>query len=193
MKPIKAIFAVAALLFILSACASEVSRTTEPLPTAIPPAADTPTPPTATPPAATPTTATPTATATPVPTPTPTPAPTATPLPTPTPLPTVTPIPPLDPLPAVVTSEIPHVFVGKVTIGGVTAIDNTDVSVWLAEFDAPIGTGITSGGNYTVLANQHGSQSFVGQFLIFKVNGLNTAQTAVWQKGGATILDLSLN
>ncbi len=191
MKPIKAIFAVAALLFILSACASEVSRTTEPLPTAIPPAADTPTPPTVTP------TATPTATPTPVPaptpTPTPTPAPTATPLPTPTPLPTVTPIPPLDPLPAVVTSEIPHVFVGKVTIGGVTAIDNTDVSVWLAEFDAPIGTGITSGGNYTVLANQHGSQSFVGQFLIFKVNGLNTAQTAVWQKGGATILDLSLN
>ena len=187
MKPIKAIFAVAALLFILSACASEVSRATEPLPTAIPPAADTPTPPTVTP------TATPTATATPVPTPTPTPAPTATPLPTPTPLPTVTPIPPLDPLPAVVTSEIPHVFVGKVTIGGVTAIDNTDVSVWLAEFDAPIGTGITSGGNYTVLANQHGSQSFAGQFLIFKVNGLNTAQTAVWQKGGATILDLSLN
>ena len=191
MKPIKAIFAVAALLFILSACASEVSRITEPLPTAIPPAADTPTPPTPTPPTATPPTATPTATATPVPTPTP--VPTATPLPTPTPLPTVTPIPPLDPLPAVVTSEIPHVFVGKVTIGGVTAIDNTDVSVWLAEFDAPIGTGITSGGNYTVLANQHGSQSFVGQFLIFKVNGLNTAQTAVWQKGGATILDLSLN
>ena len=184
MKPIKAIFAVAALLFILSACASEVSRTTEPLPTAIPPAADTPTPPAVTP----------TATATPAtPVPTPTPVPTATPLPTPTPLPTVTPIPPLDPLPAVVTSEIPHVFVGKVTIGGVTAIDNTDVSVWLAEFDAPIGTGITSGGNYTVLANQHGSQSFVGQFLIFKVNGLNTAQTAVWQKGGATILDLSLN
>ena len=88
---------------------------------------------------------------------------------------------------------MPHVFVGKVTVGGVTATDNTEVSVWLAEFDAPIGTGVTSGGNYTVLANQHGTESFVGRFLIFKINGLKSAETAVWQKGGATILDLSLN
>ena len=182
MKSIKAIFVVTVLLFILSACASEVSRTTEPLPTAIPPATASPTP-----------RPTPTATAIPpVPTPTP-PAPTATPLPTATPFPTVTPVPPLDSLPPVVANEIPHVFVGKVTVGGVTATDNTDVSVWLAEFDAPIGIGVTSGGNYTVLANQHGAQSFVGRFLIFKVNGLNTGETAVWQKGGATILDLSLN
>ncbi len=181
MKSIKAVFAVAVLLLVLSACASEVSRTTEPLPTAIPPT-DTPTP-----------RPIPTATPTPVPTPTPTPVPTATPLPSPTPLPTATPIPPLDPLPPVVASELPHVFVGKVTVGGVTATDGTDVSVWLEEFDAPIGTGTTSGGNYTVLANQHGSQSFVGRFLIFKINGLKTVETAVWQKGGATILDLSLN
>jgi hypothetical protein len=197
MKSIKAIFAVAVLLLVLSACASEVSRTTEPLPTTVPPAADTPTPrPTPTP------TATPTPMPTPMPTPVPTPVPTSTPLPpatllpTPTPLPTATPTPPpLDPLPPRVAdaSMMPHVFVGKVTFNGMPAPDGTEVSVWMAEFDGPIGVGPTSGGSYFVLAHQHGSESFSGRFLLFKVNGTNAEATAVWEKGGADVLDLSVN
>jgi hypothetical protein len=91
------------------------------------------------------------------------------------------------------TSELPHVFVGDVTIDGAPAPDGSDVTVWLARFDAPFGVAITSGGSYSVLANQHGPESFDGQTLIFKVNGQNSGETSVWEKGGATILDLSLN
>jgi hypothetical protein len=90
-------------------------------------------------------------------------------------------------------SMMPHVFVGKVTFNGMPAPDGTEVSVWIAEFDGPIGVGPTSGGSYSVLAHQHGSESFVGRFLLFKVNGTNTETTAVWQRGGANVLDLSVN
>ena len=178
MKLARAIFAVVALLFVFSACASSVSRTTTP-PTPIP-VADTPTP-----------QPRPTATATPPPVPTATPTPVPT--PTPTPLPTPTPKPAPTPLPARDNSELPHVFVGTVTIAGAPAPDGTEVTVWLPEFDAPIGTGTSSGGNYSVLANQHGNRSFGGRTLIFKVNGQDSGETAIWEKGGATILELSLD
>ena len=89
--------------------------------------------------------------------------------------------------------EMPHVFVGKVTYDGMPAPDGTEVSVWIAEFDGPIGVGSTSGGSYSVLAHQHGSESFAGRFLLFKVNGTNAEATEVWQRGGADVLDLSVN
>ena len=88
---------------------------------------------------------------------------------------------------------MPHVFVGSVTIGGVAAPDGTEVTVWLKQYDAPIGAGITSGGNYTVLANQHGLRSFGGRTLIFKVNGEDSGETGIWEMGGGTILELSLD
>ena len=195
MKLAKVFFATMTLLFILAACASEVSRTTTP-PTLVP--ADTPTPrpePTITP------TLVPTPVPTPVPTLVPTlvPTPTATPVPVPTPTATLvpTPTPPAlaqkTPLPERDAHELPHVFVGSVTVDGAPAPDGTEVTVWLVDFDAPIGTGITSGGDYTALANQHGISSFGGRTLILKVNGEDSGETAVWEKGGATILNLSLN
>ena len=114
--------------------------------------------------------------------------------PTPTPLPPAPPPPPpLDPLPPRMPLEMPHVFVGKVTLGGMPAPDGTEVSVWMAEFDGPIGVGSTSGGSYVVLAHQHGSESFAGRLLLFKVNGTNAEETEVWRKGGADELDLSVN
>ena len=88
---------------------------------------------------------------------------------------------------------MPHVFVGKVTLGGMPAPDGTEVSVWMAEFDGPIGVGSTSGGSYVVLARQHGSESFAGRLLLFKVNGTNAEETEAWRKGGADELDLSVN
>ena len=196
MKPIKAIFTVMALVLVLTACASGTPRTPEPIPTLVllstftPRAEPTATripEPTATPP--------PTAAPTPPPppTPTPTPAPTAIPVPTATPLPTATPIPPLAPLPERDNSELPHVFVGSVTINGAPAPNGTEVTVWLEEFNAPLGAGTSSDGDYSVLANQHGARSFEGRTLIFKVNGQDSGETAIWEKGGATILAVSLN
>lgn len=176
MKFPKVVFAMVVLLLVMAACASDVSRTTTP---------PTPIPPTVTP--------TPLPTATPVPTPTPTPLPTATPIPTPTPIPTATPIPAPDSLPERDNSELPHVFVGAVTIDGAPAPDGTEVSVWLTQYDKPLGTGTSIGGNYTALAHQYGNSSFGGRRVVFKVNGEDTGETAIWEKGGATILDVSLN
>jgi len=192
MKPIKAIFAVMTLVLVLTACASGTPRTPEPLPTLVPLSTFTPRPePTAT------RIPEPTATPPPAPTATPVPAPTATPVPAATPLPTATPIPPPAPLAAPLperdNSEPPHVFVGSVTINGAPAPNGTEVTVWLEEFNTPLGAGTSSGGNYLVYATQHGAQSFEGRTLIFKVNGQDSGETAIWKKGGATPLAVSLN
>ena len=172
---------IALLVLNLPACATEVSRTVTP-PTLIPPQTPTrvpnPTLELITPPVVVPTPTT-------IPTSTPTPIPIPTAMPSPTPMPT--------PLPERDHSELPHVFVGTITIGGERAPDGVEVSVWLPEFDSPIGSGLSSGGDYSVLANQHGSKSFGGRSLIFKVNGQDAGESATWEKGGATILDLSLN
>ena len=87
---------------------------------------------------------------------------------------------------------MPHVFVGSVTISGVAAPDGAEITVWVAEYIGPVGTGTASDGNYTVLAHQYGNESFGGKTLIFKVNGQDTGETGSWQRGGATILALSL-
>jgi len=88
---------------------------------------------------------------------------------------------------------LPHVFVGSVTINSLAAPDGTEVTVWVAEYNSPVGTGVTTGGNYSVLAHQHGAASFNGKTLIFKVNGQDTGETAIWEMGDATILAISLD
>ena len=178
----KLVIAMVSLLFVLAACASEVSRTTTP-PTPIPP---TPAP-TAT------ATATPARTATPTLAPTATPQPTATPSPTATQQPTATPLPIPDPLPERDIRELPHVFVGSVTIDGAPAPDGTEVSVWLKQFASPLATGTSVDGNYSVLASQFGNASFDGRRVIFKINDEDSGESAIWEKGGATILEVSLN
>ena len=188
MKPTGFLVVIASLLLVLSACASGVSRTTT-SPTPFPASTSTPPPePTAKPiPSPTPTAepnATPTLAPALDPTPTPTPTPTTTPTATPT---LLTPLPDRD------TREMPHVFVGEVTISGNPAPDGTIVTVWLPEYDRPIGSAMSSSGGYSVLANQHGPQSFGGEVITFEINGQDSGKTAIWEKGGATILNLSLN
>ena len=186
-KVSKLVIAMVSLLFVLAACASEVSRTTTP-PTPIPPTST----PTATP--APTATATATATATPTPAPTATPQqPTPTPLPTTTPQPTPTPVAISDPLPERDNSEPPHVFVGGVTIDGAPAPDGTEVSVWLKQFASPLATATSVDGDYSVLASQFGIESFGGRRVIFKINGEDSGESAIWEKGGATSLEVSLN
>ncbi len=88
---------------------------------------------------------------------------------------------------------LPHVFIGSVTIGGLTAPDDTEVTLWVAEYNRPVGTVTTSGGNYSAFAHQYGAASFNGKTLIFKVNGRDTGETAVWDSGEATVLAISLD
>ena len=193
MKLTRALLAIAALLFVFSACVSQVDRTSAPTPTLFvtpePTPTNTPNP--------TPTVA-PTATATPVPDPTatPVPDPTATPTPTPVPDPTATPTPtPVvpGPLPERDNDVLPHVFVGSVTIGGLAVPDGTSVTVWIADYNRPVGSDTTSGGTYSVLAHQYGTGSFSGRTLIFKVNGQDTGEIGTWVTGEATILAISLD
>ena len=178
MKLREAFLALTALSFVLSACVSQVDRTREPTPSPTPSITATLRP-------------EPSPTPMPTPTPVPTLRPTATPTPVITPTPTPTPGP--DPLPERDIEELPHAFVGTVNISSVAAPDGTEVTVWLAEYDAPVGTAITSGGNYFLLTHQYGTESFIGKTLIFKVNGQDTGETGRWERGGATILDISLN
>ena len=178
MKLIKGFLALTLLLLVLSACASQVDRTIAPTATLAPTV--TPVPPT------------PTLTPTATPTPTPTASPTLTPTATPTPVPTATPVPEPGPLPRRNIDELPHVFVGGATIGGLSAPNDTEVTVWVAEYNGPVGTGVVTGGNYSVLAHQYGTASFNGKTLIFKINGQETGETAIWESGEATILAISL-
>ena len=79
------------------------------------------------------------------------------------------------------------------TIRSLAAPDGTEVTVWVAEYNGPVGSGITTGGNYTVTAQQHGTASFQGKTLIFKVNGQDTGETGIWERGGGTILAISVD
>lgn len=174
-----AFLALTASLLVLTACFSQVDRTIAPTAVLAPTATPTPLP-------------EPTATPFPTPTPTPPPSPTPTPTATPTPAPSP-PVPTPGPLPLRNNDSPPHVFFGSVTIGSLAAPNGTEVTVWFAEYNSPVGVTTTSGGNYTVLALQHGATSFNGKTLIFKVNGEDTGETAIWDSGEATILAISLN
>ena len=93
-------------------------------------------------------------------------------------------------LPAVIINAIPHVFVGTATIGGQPAPDGTEVSVWVSDYDAPVGTETVSGGNYSVTVLKYGD-AFAGKTLIFKIADKDTGITASWKSGEATVLNLA--
>ena len=101
---------------------------------------------------------------------------------------------PVDPvaLPAMDSQAMPHIFVGKATIGGLAAPDGTKVSVWVSDYNAPVGTGAVSGGQYSVKTFKYGG-AFAGKTLIFKIADKDTGTTATWESGMATVLDLAVD
>jgi hypothetical protein len=70
------------------------------------------------------------------------------------------------------------------------AADGTEVSAWVSEFSSPVGEGTVSGGSYVMNVSQYGAASFAGKTLTFKISDADTGQTYIWEKGGATVLDL---
>ena len=93
-------------------------------------------------------------------------------------------------LPAVISQAMPHVFVGTATIGGQPAPDGTEVSVWVSDYDASVGTEMVSGGKYSLKVLKYGN-AFAGKTLIFKIADKDTKSTASWESGGATVLNLA--
>ena len=140
---------------------------------------------------------TPTATLTPVPTPTPTltprptstPAPTHIPTPTPTAAPTPAPAPTPTPTPGPPSPQVPALFVGKVTQGGVSVSNGTRVSAWIN--DVEVASTTTHNDNYTLRITQPPRQDFVGKEITFRVNGVIANEKSVWNIGGGGELDLT--
>ena len=84
----------------------------------------------------------------------------------------------------------PHVFVGVATIGVVPAPDGSEVTAWID--GVQVGEGIVSSGSYSLLAPQIVGVSYIGKTVTFKINGANALQTAIFEQGGATVLNLNV-
>ena len=97
------------------------------------------------------------------------------------------------PLPNRNNTIMPHVFVGSVTIEGSPVIDGSEITVWLPEYDSPIGNGTVAHGKYNLMAHAHGTGSFDDKTLISKIDGECSGVTAEWESGQASLLDLSIN
>ena len=59
----------------------------------------------------------------------------------------------------------------------------------VSDYNAPVGTGTASGGKYSVKAFKYGG-TFAGKTLIFKIADKDTA---TWESGMATVLDLAVD
>jgi len=64
--------------------------------------------------------------------------------------------------------------------------------VWVSEYNAPVGTGTVSGGQYSVKIFKYGG-AFAGKTLIFKIADKDTGTTAIWEIGMATVPDLAVD
>jgi PKD repeat protein len=84
---------------------------------------------------------------------------------------------------------LPHVFVGTASIDGTPAPDGTRV-VALVGCDVA-GAAVTSGGSYTLQVAPAQGESYAGKTITFTVGGFATGQTATWELGGGTILNLT--
>ena len=62
----------------------------------------------------------------------------------------------------------------------------------VSDYNAPVGTGTVSGGQYSVKTFKYGD-AFSGKTLIFKIADKDTGITATWESGMATPLDLATN
>jgi len=79
----------------------------------------------------------------------------------------------------------PHIFIGSVTVNGLSAPSGTVVSAVIDGVEQGNAT-VSSSGSYTLQVSQ-GS----GTDIIFMVDTLTASETATWQQGGADVLNLT--
>ena len=79
----------------------------------------------------------------------------------------------------------PHIFIGSVTVNGLSAPSGTAVSAVVDGVEQGKTT-VSSAGSYTLQVSQ-GS----GTDIIFMVDTLTASETATWQQGGADVLNLN--
>ena len=83
----------------------------------------------------------------------------------------------------------PQVFAGSVTQDGAPVAEGTEVTAWID--GVQVGAGTVTGNQYNVQVVQPEGQSFDGKTVTFQVAGHDVPETAIWQAGGTTELNLS--
>lgn len=88
----------------------------------------------------------------------------------------------------------PHRFYGSAMVDGTAVADGTEVLATVVG-TTPLQTfmGLTSGGNgtYVVTVNQPDGQAFTGKTVTFTVRAFPATQSATWEFGGASPLNLT--
>ncbi len=89
-------------------------------------------------------------------------------------------------LPAIASAQQvpPHVFIGTVTENGGEAPVGREVTAYIGGVVQGSAT-VQAGGAYTLLVNQG-----TGDAISFKIGNLDADQSATWEQGGGTVLDL---
>ena len=131
----------------------------------------------------------------PSPTPAPTPEPTTAPTPPPTPVPTVatptpvpTPVPTLDP-----GLKPPNRFRGTVQLNGADVPDGTVITA-IIEGAAYTTTTPAEGygpSSYVIVVTEPAGQVYTGKTVTFRIGDYDAAETAIWQMGGNTAVNLT--
>ena len=93
-------------------------------------------------------------------------------------------------LPAIVSAQpAVHVFVGTAMIDGAAAADGTTVTAWVG--GAQVASDTVSAGSYSITVDAGVGESFAGETVSFQIGGNDAAETAAWQAGEATELNLT--
>ncbi len=89
-------------------------------------------------------------------------------------------------LPAIASAQQvpPHVFICTITVNGLDAPVGTAVTAYIGGV-AQGSTTVQGDGAYTLLVNQG-----TGDAISFKIGNLDADQSATWEQGGGTVLDL---
>ena len=94
-------------------------------------------------------------------------------------------------LPSNVSAQraIPHAFLGLATVNGSPAADGTVVAA-LVDGNQVTAKSVVDG-SYPVLLVESTTESFAGKTVTFTIGGIQAAETAVWQQGEVTELNLT--
>ncbi len=83
-------------------------------------------------------------------------------------------------------STTPHLFTGTAVLDGATAVDGTAITAWV-DGQQVAATNIVNG---SYVFKVGGESGYAGETVVFKVAAATADQTADWELGGATVLNL---
>lgn len=84
---------------------------------------------------------------------------------------------------------IPHAFLGSATVNSSPAADGTIVAAWVD--GQQVAAKSVTGGSYPVLLVESTTDSFTGKTVAFTIGGIPAVETAFWQQGEVTELNLT--